>query len=385
MGKAGNLTVLGVIIGVFALGTIFFITHFEIYDRTISRPPSREAEANHYLAMERWLTETGRPARTLAAGKAGDFAGGKRERVVFLHASSFDWRGAGAILAPWAASGGTLVAALDTPWYEKGDEELLTFLRSFGVRRHGPDSEAEDENPPADRESGRGGASTAFSVVEYSGAAVDQNAVFSVRREEVPPSVDKAALYEDSEGRIKLVTLYIGAGSITITGIPYFMYSDRLDAEENARLAWELLGSPPEAGEGVLFIRGKKRVKSFWGKLADRGNPIPLGVSCGVLLIIGFWAVIPVFGFLLDEPTEPGASIRERFRSEARFLRKHRALGAYIEVYKEEINRQDRAREALGPEERTEIPYQRVSAGFFLKEVRRLSERANAAPVSGRR
>jgi hypothetical protein len=384
---------LAAVTGALALAAAVGVTRFEVYDRTRSIPVSKEARDNQYLALERWLGATGRKVRSKSAGTPRDVAACK-EKAVLIHASRFDWQGAFEILVPWAASGGILAVSLDEPALlengdpeDRGDRELAAFLESLGVRRgsrDGEDDTPEDFTPRSVWDQNPAG----FRVIPVSGT-LDSKTDFKVRPAHVP--ADSVTLRLDSEGRIKVVTLGIGHGSVTVMGIPYFMRSTSLYTEENALLAWDILGVPTKSGDGVLFIGGKKRVKHFWGKLTSRGNAVPLAVSCAVLLIVGFWSVIPVFGFLLDEPAEAGKSIRERFRSEARFLRKHRALWSYIAVYREEIRRQEAGRDAGAVETREEEEkekeeaYAPRGAGAFLKEVRRLSESANRSAGQARR
>jgi hypothetical protein len=128
------------------------------------------------------------------------------------------------------------------------------------------------------------------------------------------------------------------------------MYNDNLESEENARLAWRLTAAKTgdkNEGEypGVLFIRGRRAAKDLFGKLAERGNPLPLIVSVLALVSIGFWMVIPGFGVLRFEEERRTRPIRDRFRAEARFLKKYHALDSYLEVYLREIKNKCRDRE----------------------------------------
>jgi hypothetical protein len=149
---------------------------------------------------------------------------------------------------------------------------------------------------------------------------------------------------EDPEGIIRLIKINMGQGAVTVIGEPLFMYNDYLeDGELNARLSWDLTGASSDGDNpGVRFIRGKKAVKSLFGKLADRGNFLPLGLSALILVVAGFWMAVPSFGLLFREKEQPARSIGERFLAETRFLKKYHSLETYTEIYLREIKAKNR-------------------------------------------
>jgi hypothetical protein len=74
-------------------------------------------------------------------------------------------------------------------------------------------------------------------------------------------------------------------------------------------------------------------------------------VSALIVVIAGFWMVIPVFGRRKPGACLPGRSITERFLAEWRFLKKFRALETYLAAYIQEIRiRQGVLEEAFRPE-----------------------------------
>jgi hypothetical protein len=132
------------------------------------------------------------------------------------------------------------------------------------------------------------------------------------------------------------------------------MRNFHLEKRQNAVTTWNLFSAGGE-NPGVLFIRGEKTVRSFWGKLAERGDFTCLVISIPLILVIGFWMVLPGFGPVLGDEEEPLRSIRERFIAEGRFLKKYGALDIYLEVYVREIKSrlpgQGRGGTEEGPEE----------------------------------
>jgi hypothetical protein len=152
----------------------------------------------------------------------------------------------------------------------------------------------------------------------------------------------------DADGVTRLVTIPLGEGAITISGWLAFLTNRNIGEAPNARLAWELLGSRKGA---VLFISYEEHDRDFWGNLARRGDLVPLGVSLAVLLVVGFWMLIPRFGVVRDETPLPGKPIRERFLAEARFLDRHGALeAAYFPAYTQESARKSQNGAGENPE-----------------------------------
>jgi hypothetical protein len=297
---------------------------FEVYPRKRYDPPSGEARSNDYLALDRWLTRTGHPVRI---GLSGDSALIKAadERTVFVQASLFDWSGVSGELEPWIRGGGALVISLDTPW----DEDNSAFLNALGISgadKPGGPSAPEEPAPPEPR--------------------FDRRVAFTVTGE---VKNNPAAAVMTGAGAIRLVTVPLGEGSVTVTGIPYFMKSVNLDEEQNARLAWELTGGRDRDKRGIFFIRGAPAAadgpEGFLEKLARQGHILALAVSILVITAAGFWMVIPRFG-VIEKDGDPAAKpIRERFLAEARFLGKYHALGSYLDVYVHELTAEIRRRE----------------------------------------
>jgi hypothetical protein len=164
------------------------------------------------------------------------------------------------------------------------------------------------------------------------------------------PSPESIQVMTDFNGKIRLVTLILGRGRITIMGMPYFMRSRRLGEPQNALLAWNLLKEDARNTEdaavdetagsrGVLFIRGEKQEESLFGKIFERGDFTCLIISGLALIGIGLWMVLPMFGFFKQDDEKPLKPIRERFLAEANFLKKYRALDTYRGAYIWEIRR----------------------------------------------
>ena len=55
-----------------------------------------------------------------------------------------------------------------------------------------------------------------------------------------------------------------------------------------------------------------------------------------LLIILGFWMVIPMFGLVSEEKQRSSRPIKDRFNAEIRFLKKYKALDYYLDIYKRE-------------------------------------------------
>jgi hypothetical protein len=329
------LTVFGIIAGVLTILGLVAYAFFEVYPRPKYSFPSMEALSNEYLALDRWLNQTGHPVRVESSLETS--LAEAREGVVFIQASVFDDK-VPPELKTLAAAGTSLILSLDEFW----DEETDDFLRNLGLRGISGSS-ARGKN-----KTGENGVSTSK---DSAGPSFDR-LVYFLLLDELADRKDVLVL-TDGEGLIRLVTVPLESGFVTVMGVPYFMMSDNLGNEANARLAWELTGGRDRENRGVLFIReggwdpfsGSGEDEGFFAKLSGRGHIVSLAISILALTVIGFWMVVPQFGVTRQEDRSAAKPIRERFLAEARFLEKYHALGAYLDVYIQEVRVKLRRRE----------------------------------------
>jgi hypothetical protein len=325
-----RLIPVGVVALLLIVLAIFAYTNLEIYPETVQQKPARHVRANNLFALETWLSKTGHPARTIKGGNAARILLAP-EKTVFVRPAAFDWKGAAETLNPWMEAGGWLLVSTGPSRYE--GEEFQTFLGSFGIAVERSDDAGTEKSEDGGTEPPSGGQPDFYPLIH-------------LRLTEAAGEASTIIERWHDEQVIRLVQIPRGAGGLVVFGPPRFMENEYLEREVNARLAWDLTGA--RAGEeapGLLIIRENAPVKSFFGRLADRGNFLPLGVSLLILIVLGFWAVIPGFGLVFQEKESPGRPIRERFRAELRFLKKYHALETYLELYLGEIKRKLRGRE----------------------------------------
>jgi hypothetical protein len=347
------------ILVIVALALIFCVTQIDW--RLVPQwvEPSVEAETNPLLALERWLDSTGIMYRKEEQGNIQDILTGP-EKTVFIQASRFDWSGAGEDLTRWIARGGSLVISQDYP-KDAPEEELEGYLKTLGLINDGTYSNQNTD--------------TTFLLDTTRG----------YRIVEKPPQVERIAVLW-SYGAIRLVTLYIGTGRLTVTGGTTFLTSPFL--KNNADLAWELLLNPGKT-RGILFIQkpyqNLLQDNPFFGRLFTRGNPAALFIATGILVIIGFWMVIPLFGRSKPVPELPGKALRERFLAEGRFFKKYRALDRYLEIYRRALQQRRRIA-GIGPDNGSfgteqEGPaaagVKRLHGRDFLKEQKEIIQELN--------
>jgi len=320
---------------------------FEIYPRTRQVLPSREARVNEYLALDRWLQSSGIPVRVESAGDLSTVLEAK-ERQIFIQASLFRWDADTVdYLAKWIEHGGNLFLVL----------EMI------------PDFDLEHLNSRPRSQNDRYGEEPLLLLEKFGITAEAGTGLPGFQYEPMAPSFAHDLSFEVAEGTealifkdwtelIRLVEVKRGKGKLVVSGLPRFLLSPYIGDTPNARLAWAIFGAddsePGSGAEGCLFIRGKVKAHGLFGSLWRQGNLNVLLVSLLVLLVIGFWMVIPLFGLVRDNDEKPGKPLRERFLAEGRFLKRYGALEFYRLVYVKEIRRRLARKEGLSSDDEVE-------------------------------
>jgi hypothetical protein len=322
-------------------------SRLEFYERERWVRPSGEVRSNNFYVLGKWLSQAGRPAR-FSPRWAGVKDIAPREGGLFIQASLFNWERED--ILSWVREGGVLAVSIDLPWYYLRDDPteeappevsaLEEFLEKLEIRIRPPFQEENtgiDEDPAAAEEYDIGEGPQLFPDYDH-----------QIAFEEPPPGArpEDLLVLRDKEGGIRLIRRTLGKGRVAVAGSYVFMYNYYLREEVNARLAWELTGASlgPER-PGILFVRGRRGAEGLFGILRERGNLLPPILSGLVLIVIGFWTVLPGFGLPLREEGRKRLSIAGRFSAESRFLRRYDALGVYLETYLRELRRRGMGRE----------------------------------------
>ncbi|MDR2369932.1 MAG: hypothetical protein LBD71_00505 [Treponema sp.] len=327
--------IIGMVFAAAAVLGIIAYTKLEIYPLKKTVEVSREARANDFLALERWLNANGRPVRKISGGSSADITG-TPEKTVFIQSSVFNWDDSDMdSLVSWINGGGNLIVSLD--YAPQGGGPPASFLLGFGV--HVEAYPFEDEETPGGESADASGVIGAGGEIQHREdffPAFDYRLRFKIffPEERTGCNAGRPETFTDHDGNIKLVNIQAEEGRLTVFGYPDFMVNYNLRSETNARFAWSLF----EEGS-VLFIRGRRIVQSFFGKFAERGDFVPLCVSLLVLVVAGFWMVIPVFGLVRGGGKSRARPIQERFRAEIRLFKKYRSLSIYLDPYLRELRR----------------------------------------------
>jgi len=366
-----SLTVFIVVMIALFLAGIFCYTQLEIVPATTWQKASKEARANEYLALDRWLEGLGHTIRSASVGGVEAVLKGP-EKTIFIENSRFNWLNREQLL-PWIEEGGRLIVSLNVP---PGDD-LREFMETFGVKLldASPNSFYEDDSDDAENPEDSDDIITKLPPMENP-PDFDWDVSFAVA--EKTSAADKFFLMGSKYGGIRLVKLELGLGWVVFTGEAFFLNNYGLHSSENAALARELFLADGSE-QNILFIRMLSGERHLLGNLAERGNPTALAISIALLIIAGFWMVIPSFGRCKAEPERPGKPLRERFLAEGRFLAKYRALGKYSEVYRRELEQRNRSRGIETPLSGNPLPENPsavlpLSLGEFIKEQELLSK-----------
>jgi hypothetical protein len=366
--------IIGITISAVGILVLLAFSQFELYPETHSVPAAREIRANPFYTLEKWLSAAGCPIRI--DRRSGDASRnvsrfirdlGGRESVLLLESTLFDWYNPEEELLPWVEEGGSLIVSLSTAWDGEADADLFSFLEGLGIMVEDGMDLIDSTDSTDIEETGEADADDADVADDTGTDGADIAIVDETETERGPwfnwrfrfsPTENPAvglSFVEDQGGVGRLATLPWGKGSLTVIGGPYFMYNNSLKEEANARLAWELTAGKARAERpGVLLVvQGGRALRSLTGRLMERGNLAAPLLAALVLILVGFWMVIPSFGIPRREKLDNSPrTIRERFRAEAQFLKKHRALKGYLEAYVREIESRGRNREtraALAP------------------------------------
>ena len=299
-----RLFICAAIMLILALLALLAYKNLEIYRDKAYSLPSREVRENNFYAMEKWLKETGNNVR-IERQCTPEIISKIPETTAVVFAAAGEWKDAQKFLNPWIERGNSLVICMNYNYMSEMDDDLLEFLSGFGIEVE-ITSEISVGDPNFDYD--------IFFTVE------DDTGIFTIK---------------DANDLIVLAEVYPGEGTLTVTGYPVFMQNIYLEKEKNARLSWRLTGERAE-NRGVFFVRERQTVNSFFGKITEKGNLVPLGISIFLLIILGFWMVIPVFGLVFEEKQKNSRPIRERFSAEISFLKKYKSLAYYLEIYNRE-------------------------------------------------
>ena len=301
------------------IGAFIFNRNFEIVDYNKYFPPSREAQINNYLALQRWLVSEGyyiREDREIDA----DSLAGAFEKTIFLQSNLIEWDEVFIqTLDERIVNGGRIILSLNN-YRNRADNEFLgEYLESLGLEFVEPGEYRYD----IDRES---------DVPVYT-----RNVTFNEPENAV-------LVLKDQYNYPRLVEFSRGTGTITVTGIPSFMRNSNIDKEPNALISWYLFAALPggNADGDILFIRGQQRAEGGIGRIFQRGNFLIVIIAALVLIIAGFWKAVPVFGVVrVEEKT--GKALAERFLAEGLFLKRFKSLDVYRSMCeKTKIRRQNK-------------------------------------------
>ncbi|MCL2809198.1 MAG: hypothetical protein FWD24_03920 [Treponema sp.] len=357
-------------------GIIFFLSllvllvyhFFETYPTIRWIPPSEEVVTNPYYALDQWLIETGHKIR-LNDYFNTNILDTTTEKIILVEQNyyTYVWFENFEKLINWIEQGGYITVFMNNYAYNnytKNNEELFNYLSNKGItielaQRTYNMSETEEKvfKPPYDRSYETGYRDIPNQKNENFKPPYDRydDLLPKIKYVNPYPSFDRLISFliddsdfydsnnifsmKDENGIIKLVEIPIGLGSLTITGRPAFMDNYSIGIETNAALSWKLTAERANnENNGILFIRGQYREikRSLFGPIMERGNFYPVIISVILLIILGFWMVIPMFGLVSEEKQMFSRPIKDRFNAEIRFFKKYKALDYYLDVYKRE-------------------------------------------------
>ncbi|MCL2442663.1 MAG: DUF4350 domain-containing protein [Treponema sp.] len=306
-----RIVIIIVVIFIIVLIGILANNYLEIYPNKRYINPSSEVLANPYYAMEKWLNNTGFTVRTEEHFDSDQLAE-TNEKIIIVESNVFGL-GNTEQLNYWIRQGGTLIICLNYNDYIH-DEKLQNFLSGMNINllEDFPEEDIQNELLPD----------------------FDISIAFLINNRR------NTEFLLDSQGTARLAEVTIGKGSLIITGLPIFMYNNNLKKKANAVLSWSLTGERTAGDNNGIVIARESNLgltpKTLFGAIMQRGNLVPIGISVLILIIVGFWMVIPAFGLVSIDKQKNSRPIKDRFIAEIRFLKKNKALDYYQKIYERE-------------------------------------------------
>jgi hypothetical protein len=326
------LIIIGIIL---IIAASLFFTFFTIERYTIKTGESIEAKKNIYLAIDRWLIETGHELLIYESGGTEQIIDSRKKNII-IFSSSFDWNDYQNLEELIRYENNHVTIFIDGP----EDERLSDFLFNFNIECHFDglwryqnidDDDNEDEADDAFEEK-----TTFDEAVYFSAIDADKNS-------------DDNYL-QDKRGNIRLIRVQFMAGSLIVSGTPLYMDWNFIRDSEyhgNSHLAWSISGALDTGKQGFAIFRSKKAASgkthhddyadNFFGLFFQNKASYLIVLSALALIIAGFCVTFPAFGRWKLERVAPGKSIRERFLYEGRFLKKYKALDLYLKHHADDI------------------------------------------------
>jgi hypothetical protein len=347
-----------VIFAVLALLIGLFFTFFKIEHYTKYIDSSDEAKKNKYLAMDKWLKNTGHPVLIHEKGSIKEITEADNKNIIIFASSITDFTTAEFDkLYNIVIDGCNLILFLDGPQNNLTDDFISRFDIECKFFKDFSDDEDEDKNDNNDNKDNKdtekkknnkiitveGADKTVPAKNIYAQSNFDKQTYFRLLNEVEYLYDDEYSELKDNDGHTRLVKVNLKSSVFIVSGIPYFMKS--LLLKKNNSLAWSISGALDNGG--FTIIRSKEAAagetthdyyaEGFWDLFTQ--NPAYKTIFFAVIavIIVGFWITLPSFGKVLEERTLPGKPIKMRFLSEIRFLKRYGALRLYLKPYTDEI------------------------------------------------
>ena len=311
--------IIGFVISLAVLGLFAFIfnLYFEIAEHEVYTRPSIEAMSNSFLALDRWLLSND---FTIRVENKGDYhvIEDSFEDIIFIQSDNFSWdKESIDLLLHRVEYGATFILSLGFSRHWPEQSVLGEFLGSLGLESFYPE----------------GGYSFTY---DSNAPSFARNITF------VETETENAYLVlRDAEDYIRLVAFQKGQGKIIIMGRPRFLENYSISSPANARLGWYLFagGDTQSDSRSVFFIRGDTDTEGLISGFFQRGNFLIIIIAMFLLIAVGFWAALPVFGIVKENTEGKGKTLSERFLAEGRFYKRYNSLDVYTTLYTREIKR----------------------------------------------
>ncbi len=308
------------------LGSAWFLANFDLVPVSGREPPGREARANPYLALERFLAAQGRPLtrsgdpRILDAPPGGVLIldAGRRAHLTPARVEA---------LLAWVAAGGYLIITPDLPG--EVDPILSRFDVDCSCKAKPAPAEGDAPAPrparptplPRAVEVAVPGAPRPLRVdADYANLAAGKRA--PEWRAGAPGFPEQILHYAEGRGQ---VTVLYSLGGLFANGT--------IGHQDHAELLWTLLQTYAPEGRPAVVLLTRFIAPSLVQRLLESAwMPLLAGAT---LLVLWLWRRIPRFGPVRPDPQPDRRRLGEHLRGVGRYVWRAGGLDVWLAVARE--------------------------------------------------
>lgn len=312
-------------LGLLAVLLALMLSRLERYEEVVDHGPSPAAQADPYLAADRFLAESGLAVERARLSDAVVRQSPANHTLLLLGERADMTAAQSERLLDWTARGGHLVFVAEQLWDEASGRSGDLLLDGLGLQQHEVETRRTSEAEP--RSSEPGPELTRLYIEEQSAPAY---LAFDVRFHLYDPN-GRAHAWANSAGATHMLQLRHGEGLVTVLTDAWIWQNDRIGQYDHAWLLWYLT-------QDTQVTMVTERSSASLLALLARHYPLSLAVL-GLALILSLWHFGWREGPIRDSAQPARRSLAEHLRATAAFLLRNGASAELIQPLQADIDR----------------------------------------------